>query len=302
MNSFTWLIRREIWEHRSFYLVPLVLVLVLTAAHVYASLVAGIPHIVQTDFGGLAELVEARPEVAKFVLGTSPMIIPATLLNAVLILTWFFYLVNTLYTDRKDRSVLFWKSLPVSDTQTVLSKLATAMLVLPVITLLGILGACVLLTISTSAGVATAGISAWDFVITQVPWVSGTATLVYGFVVQSLWYAPVFGWLLLASAFAQRIPALWAILPPVAVILVEHLVFNTDRFAGLLGPRLLPVVPTAFRDEYFDQHSAPESLPSLTEFIDLQGLLTDPGLWGGLVVGAVFVSAAVWLRRYRDAY
>ena len=35
------------------------------------------------------------------------------------------------YDERKDRSVLFWKSLPVSDRDTVLSKAVSALVVAP---------------------------------------------------------------------------------------------------------------------------------------------------------------------------
>src|SRR5206468_10746510 len=44
-----------------------------------------------------------------------------------------FYCLDALYGERRDRSILFWKSLPVSDVMAVLSKLAIPIVILPLL-------------------------------------------------------------------------------------------------------------------------------------------------------------------------
>jgi len=133
----------------------------------------------------------------------------------------------------------------------------------------------------------------------------------YALVVQTLWYLPIFGWLLLVSAWSRRAALLWAILPPVAVNVIERLVFGTSHFADLLRERLIGVYPLAFSDHasrdpvvwrYQDSHANVnlELSHGLLELLDPGKLLASPGLWGGIAVACVFFAAAVWMRRYRD--
>ncbi len=302
MNTFPWLIRRELWEHRSFFIVPAALIALLLALYTWGMFADNIS--IGMDHGDvtLGEAMTSDPQHRKLLFGVVPLLVPTVLLNVALLLTWFFYLSYTLYSDRKDRSVLFWKSLPVSDAATVLSKLTVAMLVLPAIILAGILLAAAAMTLVNTAVVGLSGQNPWEQVVTQVPFLSGTAVLAYALLVQSLWYAPVFGWLLLVSAWAPRVPALWAVLPWLALTIIERILFNTGRVAGFLGERLQPVVPTAFRDtEMKDRIESDQWHEALGSVIDPAAFLAEPGLYIGLAMAAAFVAAAVWSRRYRDA-
>jgi ABC-2 type transport system permease protein len=121
-----------------------------------------------------------------------------------------------------------------------------------------------------------------------------------------LWYAPVIGYLMLASAWAPKAPFLWAVLPPVAIWVLERVVlsseyagdFITDRLFGLyrlLGSR---------RDSGdFDGGDAGEQISRLSDVDLVAGLrdvYTSPDLWLGVVAAAAMLAAAVWVRRYRD--
>ncbi len=315
MNSFTWLLRREVWEHRAVYIVPLVFLTLLAVMYTWGLQTHGPGGTLMIDIDGdrtvsLREMIETEPhalQVMKLGAGALPFIVPGIMLNGVMLFLWFFYLTDSLYADRKDRSVLFWKSLPVTDTSTVMSKLATAMVTIPLLTLAGILISVFLMSISNSVFAWRIGQSAWDIVWSQVPFISGTLTMVYALAVQSLWFVPVFGWLLLTSAWAPRAPALWALLPPAGIALLEAATLRSTDFLVFLARRLEGVVPTAFRDEDIDMvkdslHQGGESIDWAGAFgllIDPQSFLSDPGMWGGLAVGAVFIAGAVWLRRYR---
>ncbi|MBT8130787.1 MAG: hypothetical protein KJO35_00845 [Gammaproteobacteria bacterium] len=315
MKSLSWLLRREIWESRSLYLVPLVFIVLFLLLYTFGLLAHGPNGLIKIDAGEgivhLQDLIKDEPEAQqaiKLAAGGLPFILPAVLLNAVMLFIWFFYLTDALYTERKDRSVFFWKSLPLSDTMTVLSKLLTAAVVIPVITLCLIAFGALWMSLANSIFAWTIDESAWHLVWSQMPFLSGPATIVYALAVQSLWFAPVFAWLLLASAWARRAPALWATLPLVGVYLLEGAVFRTTHFGQLVGDRLTSVVPTAFHDTEIERvigniqqsDGKIEWAEAFGSLIDPGSFLTSSGMWAGLIVAAIFLSGAIWLRRYRS--
>ena len=314
MKAFPWLLRRELWESRSLYIVPLVFLTLLVALYSYGLLTHGPGGMIRIESGSdvinLQQMIKEEPharQALKLAAGGLPFIVPAVLLNAVMLFVWFFYLTDSLYSERKDRSVLFWKSLPVDDMTTVLSKLVTAMVVIPAITFAGVMIAALGMALANTVFAWVIGESASQLIWSQMPFLSGPATLLYAFVVQSLWFAPVFGWLLLASAWARRAPALWALLPPAGIALLEGAIFRSSHFAQLVGDRISSVVPTAFHDKDINRiiekiHDSEDKIEWSEAFgslIDPGSFLSDPGMWGGLLIAAVFMAGAIWLRRYR---
>jgi ABC-2 type transport system permease protein len=200
------------------------------------------------------------------------------------------YCLGALHNERRDRTILFWKSLPVSDLTTVLSKASIPLAVLPAIVFVVILALQLVMLALNAVVLAANGLGA-STVQTLLPQM--TAVLAYGLVVMALWYAPISGWLLLVSAWSRRTPFLWAFLPPLALIVLEKIAFDTSHFGELV----------AYRLHAFDQafvamphraamHVMPEPDPAR--------FLSNPDLWTGLAVAAAFLAAAVWVRRYRE--
>src|SRR3982074_3611727 len=115
------LIRRELWEHRALWITPLIVggLLVLTAFPI---------HIGNGMFGAHGEQASPESRVGMFTLMLWGQSVPQYL---VMVIVLSFYLMDCLYQERKDRSILFWKSLPVSDANTVISKLLVAVVVVP---------------------------------------------------------------------------------------------------------------------------------------------------------------------------
>jgi ABC-2 type transport system permease protein len=248
-----WSIRRELWETRSLYIAPAIVAAVVVFAFLVSRFASS--HAAQTT------------ELSR------PYDFAAVLLMAVMLLVSIFYCLDALHGERSDRSILFWKSLPVSDLTTVLSKLAIPMVILPVVT--------------WGATVAT------QFVMlllrgTSAPWgevaASWPMVLYHLLTVHSLYYAPIFAWLLLVSAWARRMPFLWAFLPLAAIGIVERIVFRSSHFGHMLGARISGDMDTKG--------------PMLGHFMPLEFFL-KPGLWIGFAVAAVFIAAAVRLRRLR---
>ena len=203
-----------------------------------------------------------------------------------------FYCLDALYGERRDRSILFWKSLPVSDLTTVLSKVTTALIILPLLSF-AITFATQLIMLLLSTAVARASGLDVATVWTKVALFQTSWGLFYHIMtVHVLWYAPFYGWLFLVSAWARRAPFLWAVLPPFAIGVLEKIAFNTSHFADLLKFRFMG-----------GSEAGPMSGSLVADpmtHVTLGSFLSSPGLWVGLVIATGFLAAAVRLRRYRD--
>jgi len=248
-----WSIRRELWETRSIYVAPAAVAVVVVFAYLVSSFAGRHP---------------SASEVSR------PYDFASVLLMATTFLVSILYCLDALHGERRDRSILFWKSLPVSDLTTVLSKLAIPMLILPVITWAATVAThLVMLVLRGTAG----------------PWGEVTATwpmlLYHLLTVHSLYYAPIFAWLLFVSAWARRMPFVWAFLPLAAIGIVERMAFGTSNFGHMLGRRI-------------SGDMGEMKGPLLGHFMPLD-FLSKPGLWIGLLIAAVFIAAAVLLRRSR---
>jgi ABC-2 type transport system permease protein len=204
-----------------------------------------------------------------------------------------FYCLDALHGERRDRSILFWKSLPVSDLTTVLSKASIPVVILPLLTFaITVVTQWIMLLLSTAVltGSGLRAPALWNHLWFLQMWL----VLLYHLVaIHGLWYAPIFGWLLLISAWARRSPFLWAVLPPLAIGFVEKIAFNTSHFAVMLGSRLVG------GQEGVSFAAGTMSLDPLA-MLTLGRFLVSPGLWIGLATFAAFLAIAVQLRRYRS--
>lgn len=212
----------------------------------------------------------------------------------------FFYALDTLYADRRDRSVLFWKSLPLSDTETVLAKFAVAVVAIPLVAavaaVLAQLVVALGITVKAALGDSDVGIL-WDgSVLGASLGLTGVITAA-----SMLWYAPLVAYLLLASAWAPRSPFLWAVLPPLALVLLEQIAFNTSTVWKFITYRTFGVMKALVGDR--------SDLPGIRIHGDSLGsnlgagvidLFTSPPMVLGLVAAAALLVAVIWVRRYRD--
>jgi ABC-2 type transport system permease protein len=313
MKMMLTLIRRELLEHRAIFIAPAILTLIILAGATFA-LYQAMTSGDQLD-GFLYMLEEEDPArvsvaISSF-LGVAivPFWVP---FNLVMSVVFFFYLLDSLHGERKDRSVLFWRSLPVSDARTVLSKLLTALVAIPAVELLAVLVAFVLNAGVLSAGLAVLGLDPLELLWLRAPWASGSLFLAYALVTQSLWYAPFAGWLLLVSSAARNAPFLWALGVPAAIAYLEYLLFSTrfflDGIVNHLGGWSDAVMPgdisMAIESDDFggllDQAMASQTPLSLLDTVDPVGFLSSPALWAGLLLTVVFLAAAVRLRRFHD--
>ncbi|HEX5872816.1 MAG TPA: hypothetical protein VFY65_20435 [Longimicrobium sp.] len=278
-----WSVRRELWENRSIYLAPMGV-----AAFAVVALVI---HVV-TMPSHMPGVLANDPAAA----GTAGIAyrVGALLMLATMFVIGAFYCLEALSSERRDRSILFWKSLPVSDAAAVLAKASIPLAVLPVVTFAALVAMHLVLLLLSSVALLVQGQSSgplWGEVQVLRMWPS----LLYAIAALTLWHAPIHGFLLLVSGWARRTAVLWAVLPLLALGLLEKLTMDTTRVASAVTYRLIGWYGEAF--------AAPgaEHIPftPLTPLTPGRFLAT-PGLWIGLALAAVFLAAAVRLRRYRE--
>jgi ABC-2 type transport system permease protein len=270
-----WSVTRELWENRYLYVAPAIV-----AAVFLFGFAIGVSHHLPLRAGRLAAL----PEKVLLVQGFAFVLMGTSLVIAMI------YCLGALHNERHERSILFWKSLPVGDLTTVIAKAGIPLLVLPMITFIIIVVIQGIMLLFAGAGLLLQGGSVAD--LWSVPLLSMWAqTLYHLLAVHSLYYAPIYGWLLLVSGWARRATFLWAGLPIVAVMIVERLVFGTAVFAHMLLSRLAGGPTGAYIARPGHMAMRPLTPANIGAF------LVSPGLWIGLVVFALLLAAAAWLRR-----
>jgi ABC-2 type transport system permease protein len=275
-RPFSWSVWRELWENHSIYIAP--------------SIVAGI--ILFGSFVGAFHLPGRRRSALLLdpARRRAAIELPYDIVAVMLIFTAFiigvFYCLDALHGERRERSILFWKSLPVSDRTTVLSKVIIPLAVLPLITFAIIVVTQFIMLLISTAALLPSGLAATTWANFNL--IQQSLVLLYGLIAIALWHAPIYGWALLVSGWARRATFLWAVLPLLGIAFFEKITFNTSHFASMLKDRLLGFAPEAFA---FTPHTVPELTPGR--------YLSSPGLWLGLVFAVAFLVAAIRLRRYR---
>ncbi len=280
-RAFYWSVRRELWENRSIYVAPLAVGGVALGAFFIGATLGVWEPALRVDPAQPYETV------------AGPYNIAAGLLMLTGIIVSVFYCLDALHGERRDRSILFWKSLPVSDFTTVLAKASIPLVLLPLFVFTVTVAVQWLMLMLSSVIVMASGQSVaelWSKLsLFRMWWL-----LLYHIVTaHAIWPAPVYCWLLLVSGWARRTTFLWAALPIVAIAGVEGIAFRTSHFAALVGSRLMGSTPAI---AYTQGRMFPTG--PMTH-ITPGAFLSSPGFWLGWMVSAIFLLAAVWLRKYR---
>lgn len=297
------LIKRELWEHRAIYVTPAVIGLVMTLLTLTGSIAAsGFGEMVDVAIVGLSNLgdAERRAALTAFLLGNTVSFMIGTWILTI------FYCLDALYAERKDKSILFWRSLPITDAETAVSKLLTAVLVIPLVSFVGIIVTHLVNLVLASVFVSAEGGGAGHLIWGSVPFIDVWTTLLIVVLATPLWLAPLIGWFLFVSAWAKRSPLLTAFLPIIVAPVLEYVVFRSSHLWSAIGSRFnvaeIPIFDSIETLEMFeddDFHLVDQSL-SLLSLIDIGKFVTSPAMWAGLVVCGLFVTAAIYVRRYRD--
>ena len=317
MNKLALLLKREYWEHRGGFLwAPVwtcVTILAVTVFGILTAEVVGRRNSVH--FGFSLDKLRTSLDANDMIQAGNALDMVQLMFGAVtclvLFFVLFFYLLGALYDDRRDRSVLFWKSLPISDRDTVVSKGISALLVAPILALAASLITMVGFMLILSVVVLLHGGNPITLLWGPGSPLSVVGAFLIGIAVYALWALPTAGWLLLCSAWARSKPFLWAIMIPVfSGIFVSWFditkLFNLDSswyWANIVGRVLLGTFPgadIAYRGGFEkDIEDMDGTLHAFSASNALESLST-PDIWIGAVAGLVMIYGAIRLRRWRD--
>jgi len=304
------LVHREFWENKgAFRTTPLVigaiyivflLMSIFTTAHFDNELYT---------FREAVRLLAEQPVEFRAAHAQEVMLATSVFFTIVLAFVVFFYLLGALYDDRKDRSILFWKSLPASDALTIASKLLAAMVLAPLIFWVVFILTQIVMAVIASLMVLSVGENPWALFLSVVNPLEAWFVLLVSYLASSIWFLPMYGWLLLVSAFAPRIPLLFAVLPPVVFAILQIWIdflrtFTLDSsLFGLIGEWVAnsPTILSIHGEE--GRLALALGAPLTADFdhsvtvANIFDRLFSTHMLAGLLVAAVFLAGSLWLRR-----
>ncbi len=298
------LVQREFWEHRSIFVTPVVIGIIVILMSITGQVaVSAFDEAVDLAILGASNVGERERAAA---ISAIAMAVSTLFLMAMGVLT-FFYLLDTLYTERKDKSILFWRSLPVTDAETVISKLLTAVVAIPLITFAVVAVTHLLVLGISGIWLGGRGGDAMHLIWSAAPLGANWLATLILFLAVPLWFLPLAGWFLFVSAWTKRSPFLVATLPLILLPMLERILIGSTLFRDAIFVRSakVPLFSADAGDSFAfggaeHLHLAEDADVTLLAYIDLSRFLSDPGLWLGIVVGGLLVAAAVYVRRYRD--
>ena len=327
VQTFLWLLKREYWEHRGgFFWAPLIAGGVVIAITVLSLLIAeatAARHGVNLNGMNLDTISHnmTPDQIATFNAGLTVGLMGLSLpIMVTLCFVVFFYLLGALYDDRRDRSVLFWKSLPVSDLDTVLSKIAAAVFVAPLFAIAAVIALQLAFLVVISVWTGVHGINPLPLLWNPAPLLSMWIKLLLLIPINALWALPTVGWLLLCSAFARSKPFLWAVAVPIALgaiigfshLLQQFSIPSTWYWRNIVGRILFSLIPGSWLgvgggslnalttgDNINFPFNKADFIESVLGWDRMLNALTSANLWIGAAAGAGLIVAAIYFRRQR---
>ena len=294
------MIRREIQEHKlAFIYAPFAVALVLCL--VIASVYFGVTDIQTDEFNFSTEIydeeyqegmLQATSEAKTRVIRAGLIVIglPIILIAGFGLLA---YSLSTFADERKDRSLIFWRSMPVSDLTTVLSKLLFVIFVVPLLILPNIILLQLVAMLSASIYFVTNDIVPFGYL-----WTSFLLTdwfrIIFSLWAQGLWSLPIFLWLMFAGTYARR-PLVGAAVPLVVAIVLEGIILRSNLVLEFIENRL------GFWSRA-DSFPLPIEEIRVVDISNISLMLSTQAFWVGMIASALLISAIVYTRSTNNDY
>ena len=294
------MIRREIQEHKlAFIYAPFIVALVLCL--VIISVYLGLTDIQTTTFNFSTELydeefqedmLQATPESKTAVIRSG-----LTVLGLPILLTVGFgllaYSLSTFADERKDRSLIFWRSLPVSDLTTVMSKLIFVVIVIPLLVVPNLFLLQLISLLSVSIYFVSNDIVSFGYVWTSY-FISDWFRIIFSLWAQALWSLPILLWLMLAGTYFKK-PVIGAIVPLVALVVLEGIIFKANNIQEFIENRLgFWSRSDSFPIEYAEAR--------VVDISDIYLLLTTQAFWIGILASVILIAGIVYTRSTNNDY
>lgn len=312
--SFLWLLKREFWEHRGGFVWAQLITGGIAVFFAALALLLGTVNVRSNSEGGHIPYVGDHHQLNHTLgkIGDSLLLSGQMLAAVVLAFVVFFYALGSLYDDRRDRSLLFWKSLPLSDTQTVLSKVAWALLLAPLVSIVtGLIVGLALWLLGVAGAFLGGAPDPWAVVLEAHPF-RLLMVMLLTVPIGLLWSLPTVGWLMFCSAWANSKPFLWAVLLPLLSCVMISIVAAMPGISlptgwiwyALAYRGLLSTVPGSWAPVTVDHSLAAEIGRPANDIAQWLLLHNDPvrvygntDIWIGAVVGIALIVAAIHRRR-----
>lgn len=293
MQSFQMNIQKELWEYKKIFVwLPIILASLMVLIPLFNYLLGdGMPINWQYQINRISQQQD-NVLFSQIVFGFISVLFAPFIIVAFIVQLYYF--TACLFDERRDLSIVFWRSLPVPDSQAIAVKLLVGAIILPAIFMLAAtvvlllfifvaLIACIVL--STSQNIDIWGI--WF----SGNWISNFLITWSSLIPLSVWLMPVFTWLMLASIFAKKAPFLWAILPIAILVIVEAIVVE---YFNLSSPYLAIMLIN-----YFDFANAVAGEYTSISVAPINAIMSKINM-GTIVLSAGFIYAAYWLRVNRS--
>jgi len=324
MNTFVWLLKREYWEHRGgFMRAPAITALVFLAFTIMGLITAEVTmRRMSFDFNNV-HMQELLANISSNDISRAQAAVDVALLSLgspigiVLFIVVLFYLLGALYDDRRDRSILFWNSLPLSDMQTVLSKVVAAAFIAPAFAVAAMIALHLGFLVLLSIYALIHGINPFPLLWSPVHLIDLWIKLIVMIPLNALWALPCIGWFLLCSSFVRAKPFLWAFALP---IVSGVLIWWIDLMSQLSLPRtwfwqhivarvLFSIFPGSWMNgstirALAQSHQGDvDVLGSMLSMESLKTLFVSADTWIGAIAGVAMIIAAIYFRKHRtEAY
>jgi len=294
------MIRREIQEHKlAFIYAPFIVALILCL--VIISVYLGLTDIQTTNFNFSTEIydenfregmLQATPEAKTAVVRAGLLV-----LGLPILLTVGFgllaYSLSTFADERKDRSLIFWRSLPVSDLTTVMSKLIFLVVVIPLLVIPNLFLLQFIALLSASIYFVSNDIVSFSYVWTSY-FITDWFRIIFSLWAQTLWSLPIFLWLMLAGTYSRK-PVIGAVVPLVALVVLEGIIFKANNIQEFIENRLgFWTRSDTFPIEYAETR--------VVDISDIYLLFTTQAFWIGILASAVLIAGIVYTRSTNNDY
>ena len=299
MKSLKAMIRRELQEHKwGFVYLPWIVAAFMSLVVVLVYL--GLTEVNTENFNFSTEIY-SNPDLIKamqestFEQRREAIRAGLLVLGSPLVIALGFALLafslSTFFDERKDKSIIFWRSLPVSDSYTVFSKLLVVTVVAPLLVIPALLFLHLVSVTAGSAFFAASDLFPFTWAWQAYPWFDWIR-LIFSLWLQTLWTLPILTWVMLAGAYSRK-PVVAAILPPVVVVLVENVALSSNLFFNSLLERLYPWSrASSFPKEYEDL--------AVSEMSDIPLLFAMSEFWIGILISAIFIYLTIYFRSKSD--
>lgn len=310
MNRLLALIKREYWENKgAFRTTPLAIGGIYIVVFLMGIFTFGY---FDNEFSTLKDAIQflvnntTAPDRAMAI--EMGLMFNSFLFTLVLAIVVFFYLLGSLYDDRKDRSILWWKSLPASDTLTLTSKLLSAMFVVPLFFFVVYVATMIAVTLISAIVVLALGENPWTLFLSVTNPFKPLGLLLASYLAMAFWALPLYGWLMFVSAVSPRIPLLFALVPPAVFAVLQIWIDFLRTFTlktnlgGLIWNWFANSPLIISGGEHNGTVGAALGIPITDDFDhavtlgNMMDRLFSTDMLVGLAVAGAFLAAALWLR------